>query len=229
MKAAMDRMFRDLGPTTAGTFAAQDQATQASEDAFLRLWSCSGTSGACALSEDLPGRFLGLVGTTGGVQHLPDRKPFQSALSEIRTRAHLTWNELATIFGVNRRSLHFWARGARPSPENAERIASVLHVIRRFDAGDPDRTHAQLVLPRWEGGSIIQLLSQGQDARILKLASRSAPDVGAPRGKRPPPLSESERRRRAGLAPAALLESRHDNAPAIGKSLGAIPIPGLRV
>ncbi|MYE02765.1 MAG: helix-turn-helix transcriptional regulator [Alphaproteobacteria bacterium] len=44
------------------------------------------------------------------------------ALFEIRRLSGLTWQELADLFGVSRRTVHNWANGARPSAEHKRAI-----------------------------------------------------------------------------------------------------------
>ena len=177
MNPVMEPMFRDVDCTTAGSLA--DLGAGHSVDSFLQLWSCAGTSGAFALNEDLPRRlYVFMAGTNSGAALTSDPMPFQSALGEMRQRSHLTWDQLASIFHVNRRSLHFWARGARPSAENAERIGKVLGILRHFDTGDPERTREELLQPRWNGARpIVHLLCERQDDTILELVSLASPSA----------------------------------------------------
>lgn len=77
-----------------------------------------------------------------------------SSLTELTTvqqvqRAHsvsgLTWEQLARLFGVSRRSLHAWASGARLSGANAERLAELSTLLQSRANYDPDENRAWLL------------------------------------------------------------------------------------
>jgi transcriptional regulator with XRE-family HTH domain len=194
----------------------------------LRLWAICGTSGFSAIASDLKnGLFMFLPGTSAGSFVASEPSVLQSAVAEIRRRSQLTWEQLARVFGVQRRSLHFWARGARPSAENAERILRVLAIVRHFDTGDAERTRTELLRPLQTGISIYEMLCANRDDEVVLLvrsgSSRTSPAPPARRARRPPALSASERYRRRGSAPTVLLDARHDAAP----SRGRLPVPGV--
>lgn len=199
----------------------------------LRLWTICGTSGFSAIASDLKnGLFMFLPGTSAGSVVASEPSVLQSAVAEIRRRSQLTWEQLARVFGVQRRSLHFWARGARPSAENAERILRVLAIVRHYDTGDAERTRAELLKPLQTGISVYEMLCAHREdevVRLLRSGSSPTPPAPARRARRPPALSPSERDRRRGLAPSELLDARHDAAPSRGRLLGSVLIPGLRV
>ncbi len=196
---------------------------------YITLWSCTGTSGSCAFAEDLPERlYYSTVGTNAGITRRVDPMPLQAAIVEIRSRSHLTWDQLAAVFNVNRRSLHFWARGARPSSDNAERIGRVLGIVRQFDRGEPERTREALFEPSVTGESVFQLLCENRDTEVMRPPVSRA-DEPTPRvQRRPPSLSASTRRERSGFSPLELLDALHDTGPQLGRFLGAVPVPGLR-
>ena len=47
--------------------------------------------------------------------------PAGTAIGELRRLSGLTWDQLARLFNVSRRSLHFWASGGEPSIKNGFR------------------------------------------------------------------------------------------------------------
>lgn len=59
---------------------------------------------------------------------------------EIRLLSGLTWDELAKVFGVSRRSIHNWALGDRLTDENAEKVRRVLANVRKLYDSSPVRT-----------------------------------------------------------------------------------------
>ncbi len=206
-------------------------ATARRRDEPLAWWTVYGTSGFSTVADDMQsGFFLFLPGTSPGSFGRSEHSLIQSAVAEIRRRSQLTWEQLARVFGVRRRSLHFWARGARPSAENAERILRVLMIVRQLDTGEPERTRTELLRPRRDGLSIYDVLSAGRDHDVLGLVrgttlSSSTGPVTKQR-RRPPALDSSERERRRGFPPVELLDGRHDETPSLGRVLGAVRIPG---
>lgn len=222
--------LRDFDATSTGV----DDATE--EQAcfqWLLVAAPMGTSarGAASMGEVIPWRAVSLTGTSPGIFEPHSTPPWQTALQEIRHRSALTWGQLAQVFGVNRRSVHFWARGERPNAVNAQRIMAVLYVVRRIDTTDPDTARSLLLRPHRDGESVFDLLCAGEDSRAARALAQPEPATTAvpSRRRRPPPLSASERLKRRGLGPADLLEARHDAPPPKLRPLGTMMIPGARV
>jgi transcriptional regulator with XRE-family HTH domain len=200
----------------------------------LYLWSAGGTGGSGAITDDLSsGLLMFRRGTNAGWHLTSEPSVVQSALAEIRRRSQLTWEQLARVFGVQRRSLHFWARGARPSSANVERILRVLAIVQYVDMGDAERTRTELLRPLRGGISAYELLCANRDDELPQLvrADREHKEPPSPqrRGRRPAPLSSAERDRRRGFAPTDLLDARHDAPRLLGRLLDAVPVPGVRV
>lgn len=51
-------------------------------------------------------------------------------INEIRKRSGLTWAQLATLFGVSRRTIHSWMNGAVIRSANAHKVHEVLDRVR---------------------------------------------------------------------------------------------------
>jgi transcriptional regulator with XRE-family HTH domain len=65
---------------------------------------------------------------------------------EIRTRAHLTREQIARSVGVDRRSLSAWASGATlPSPGRVEALRFLARLVRDMDLRQPGRAHELLL------------------------------------------------------------------------------------
>jgi hypothetical protein len=131
------------------------------------------------------------------------------------------------MFGVQRRSLHLWARGSRLSADNAERLEQIAAAIRLLDLGDPDQTRSALLRP-WGGSeSIYDLFCARSDREAVALARRGAGvDVRpASTRKRPPALSRTARQARRGLLPTELVGGLTSAEPPSGRYVGASPIP----
>lgn len=60
----------------------------------------------------------------------------QRALFALKSLTGLTWNRIAELFGVSRRSAHFWASGKPLSQEHERHLYGVLSTVNEVDIGD---------------------------------------------------------------------------------------------
>ena len=82
----------------------------------------------------------------------------RQAVSELRRISGLTWKQLAGLFGVSRRSVHFWANGKPLNATNHQRLMRVLDVVRGADRGTARSTRAALLDAR-KGTTAFELLA----------------------------------------------------------------------
>lgn len=106
------------------------------------------------------------------------------AIFELRRLTGLTWEELAEMMSVSRRSLHLWANGQRIYASNEKRLRDLISAMRSLDRGTARENRALLVSRRPEGGVFSDLLRDKRFDEALALAGsgqgRPKPDVGAP-------------------------------------------------
>jgi DNA-binding transcriptional regulator YiaG len=69
----------------------------------------------------------------------------QEAISRLHELSGLTWEQLAKVFGVSRRTVHLWASGARLNAANSERLHRVLSDVERLPATNPDERRTALL------------------------------------------------------------------------------------
>ena len=67
------------------------------------------------------------------------------AISELRRTSALTWEQLGQLFGVSRRSVHFWASGRPMNAAHEQRLFEILDIVRQADHGDARRNRADLL------------------------------------------------------------------------------------
>ena len=128
------------------------------------------------------------------------------AVSELRRISGLTWEQLAQLFSVSRRSVHFWASGKSPSAENEQRLMQVLDVVRRADRGDARRNRRALLGVDAGGRSPLALLQLGQ-------VEEARTQLGSGSGRRvltEVPLSTEAKASRRPLSPESLIQAKHD-------------------
>ncbi|MHB0981348.1 MAG: XRE family transcriptional regulator [Thermoleophilia bacterium] len=91
----------------------------------------------------------------------------QTALLELRRLSGLTWDQLARLFGVSRRSVHFWASGAAVSASHEEQVQRVLAVLRAVDRGSAGLNRALMLQPSLDGTLPFDELAEGRFDRAL--------------------------------------------------------------
>ena len=209
--------------TNAGVDATQDGIIPTR----LSVWMMAGTSPCSALSSQLSDSCFWTSSTAFGWDASVPVAPATELLADVRSRARLTWDQLAQMFGVQRRSLHLWARGSRLNADNAERLEHIAAVIRLLDQGDPDQTRSALLRPGAGSDSIYDLLRRGRGREAIDLARRGAVVDLAPQAarKRPPALSRAAREARGRIAPAELIGGLVSAEPPAGRYVGVGPIP----
>jgi transcriptional regulator with XRE-family HTH domain len=131
-------------------------------------------------------------------------------LGELRRISGLTWEQIAFMLGVSRRSVHNWANGAVVSGVNSERLARTVAVIRSFDTGVARVNRVVLMTPDADGRSPLDLLSEGQ-YDVARRALGSADTVV--RRTMLPRLDVSELRLRRPLPPDVLLSAQEADVP----------------
>lgn len=150
------------------------------------------TSGLLGRSGDRPEASIGQGPITG------------SALAELRRRSGLTWPQLATVFGVSPRSLHFWASGKPMSSQHEEHLFRVLALVRA--AGRPADAVRAALLSVLGGEQALDVLAARQYAQVATALGVGGDRVAPSRV----PLSASAAAARRPLAPDRLAQSEDD-------------------
>ncbi len=160
-----------------------------------------GTVARRFLAEEWEHALMPLPQTNAGKTYVEDAEEVQStgsAIMELRRLSGLTWEQLAALFGVARRSLHFWASGKPVNAPNEERLRRVLAAIRKTDRGLAAKNRAVLfeerdgvvpfdLLARGEFDAFVELVEAGPGRREPKLTPLSAE---AQKARRPSPPEE---------------------------------------
>jgi hypothetical protein len=189
-----DTQFARLAGPLVGRLLGQDPGTVAAHGVWVMPDDATTTHPTSVLPGVAP---LEEEGTSVGAE-----------IFEIRRLSGLTWDELATVFGVSRRSLHHWANGKPISAANEDRVRRVLATLQRVDHGEAHRNRTLLMASCPDGGLVIDLLRRGDFETVehliqagpgrAVLGSRLSADAAAAR--RPP-------------SPAELVDARHDKGP----------------
>lgn len=128
------------------------------------------------------------------------------AIMELRRLSGMTWEQLAGLFEVTRRTVHFWASGKALNSYNEEKLYRILSTVREISRGTAQENRDLLFTASQGGMAPIDLLRAGQYADVVRI-------LGAGGGLERPtlaPLSESARRMRMPSSPETLVGALQD-------------------
>ena len=132
---------------------------------------------------------------------LTDSSSPQAAIAELRRRSVLTWDQVARLFGVARRSVHFWASGKALSE-----LGRLLAVIRLIDRGRARETRSALMTALGDGTIPFDLLVADKldevVARVELGTKRAIVEL--------PPLAPAEQAARMPISPEQRVGALHD-------------------
>lgn len=130
-----------------------------------------------------PGTYLQqFAQTSAGGELSPERavnrEPLlpRHALMELRRLSGLTWEQLASCFGVERRSLHFWASGKPMNTRHLALLDRLLTFMRRFDHGNAATNRALLLRRQASGKSPLEMMALGSENTLLETCLPPSPN-----------------------------------------------------
>ena len=129
-----------------------------------------------------------------------------ASVAELRRLSGLTWDQLAGLMDVSRRSLHHWVSGKPASAEHQTRLQRLLGTLRRLDRGDSTQNRTLLLTPDHTGRLLLDLLkSEKYEAAVALAGQQAARHVSASTE-----LSAAARASRTPPAPADLVQAKQD-------------------
>jgi DNA-binding transcriptional regulator YiaG len=164
-----------------------------------------GTSTACMHQADTTQLSQRIAAQTTAGTLASVAAPSGAAIGELRRLSGLTWDQLARLFNVSRRSLHFWASGKSMTSSNEEHLQRLLGVVRKVDRGSASANRAMLLGVLEDGNLPVDLLAAGDYERVLTLFARSEGRRGLP-----PKFSEVARTVRLPQSPEELVGALQD-------------------
>lgn len=138
----------------------------------------------------------------------PVVSPQIAAVQDVKNLSGLTWDQLAQLFSVSRRSLHNWINGQPMTQDHEDvlyRFREILHLI---PSSNPLVVRSSL-RDRTKGLSVLELVGDRRfdDARLAALGGVVADPRAALRVSTKPLSGEARRARRDTPPVAVLLES----------------------
>ena len=127
-----------------------------------------GRSTATAAVETLVSDWAFVEQTNSGLTLEAPAASQAAGISEVRRRSGLTWEQIARLFGVARRSVHFWISGKSMNASNEERLNRLLIAIRYIDRGEGASTRAALMSAQSDGAVPFELLTEGRFEEVMQ-------------------------------------------------------------
>lgn len=154
--------------------------------------------------------------TTSGVTNLSHNSTEVSrkAVMEIRRLTGFTWEQLAKLFNVSRRTLHFWASGQKLNSFNEEQLYLLLDTIRYINRGSASLNRNILLEPIDNEKRPFDLLIAGKYRQVKDILG----SINLPKKPELTPLSEEALRLRKPLDPETLVSA--DPTPVNYKRVG---------
>lgn len=92
----------------------------------------------------------------------------RAAISELRLISGFTWDHIANIFNVSRRSVHNWANGKPMNQGHEDKLFSVLNVVRRVDAGSATQNRSAFLQKSESGESPLEMLADSKFEEAIR-------------------------------------------------------------
>ena len=130
-------------------------------------------------------------------------------LTRLRRLSGLTWDQLASLFQVDRRSVHYWASGRVMGARHEEQLGKLLAVLSWADRGTAQQNRSALLSPAGEHGLVLALL---QASRYEEACAA----LGKGEGRREVPLpnlTSEEEQWRLPPKPEALVDAIQESIP----------------
>jgi transcriptional regulator with XRE-family HTH domain len=179
-----------------------------------------GTSAAVVPPPEVASHLQRLVDQTNAGTSVPAALSDGGAIAELRRLSGLTWDQLARLFNLSRRALHFWASGKPMAPANEEHLQRLLAVVRRIDRGTASANRGLLLAAREDGSLPFDLLAAGAYEQALVLLGTADVRRVSPSG-----LTEAERAARTPRRPEELVGALQDRIhPSSGRLRAARPV-----
>jgi DNA-binding transcriptional regulator YiaG len=102
-------------------------------------------------------------------EHYPPVRLTQQAVNELRKSSGLTWEQLACLFDVSRRSVHFWASGQPLASAHEEKLNRILDAVQYISLGSASLNRSLLMSVSKDGRSYLELLAAGEYEAIKRL------------------------------------------------------------
>lgn len=117
------------------------------------------------------------------------RRRAAEGLATLRRVGGFTWEQVARLFNVTRRSVHFWASGEAMTAEHEEHLNRVVAALFRMNRGSAAETRRAIMTPAPDGTIPFDLLAERRYDQAVALSGSGGQPLWpafAPRVPEPP-------------------------------------------
>jgi len=112
----------------------------------------------------------------------PSRHTTAALVRDLKARSGLTWDQLASAFGVSRRAVHGWAAGSRLNAGHAESLATFSALVHASESNaDTDTTRQALLDAVSRAGASLRTSRDGRGSPLDVLSVRHVAETWSPR------------------------------------------------
>lgn len=148
------------------------------------------------------------VGTAVDIAGHSSVLPQVTAIEDIKRVSGFTWDQVARLFGVDRRSVHNWVNGQPMTQGHEDALYRIREVVNMID--DPNPLVVRSVMrDRTRGAAIADLLAEQRfdDAQAVALGGVVADPRASLRAPSRPLSAEERKKRSDGLTPIDLTQA----------------------
>jgi hypothetical protein len=130
----------------------------------------------------------------------------RKAVHELKKLTGFTWEQIAQLFKVSRRTIHFWGSGQRLNSSNEEHLNLLLDTIKYINRGIASQNRNLLLKESRDRKRYFDLLVAGEYQRVKDELGAG----NAPKKIKASPLSEEARQLRRPPSPDTLVDALQD-------------------
>lgn len=150
-----------------------------------------------------------------------DAQTPQEKLRELRLLSGLTWEQVAALLNVKRRSIHLWESGKALHPRNEEKLGRLLAVMREINRGFASTNRSLLTTPTRDNQIPLDMLAANKFSSVVKALGRGQ----IPRTRSRITISAAARAHQTSPHPLDLMtDSGESQQVKVGKTIGFKPI-----
>lgn len=87
-------------------------------------------------------------------------------INKLRQISGLSWDQIAILFNISRRSVHFRASGQPLTAANEEKLTQILNVVQYISRGSASHNRSLLMGIADDGKSYLDLIAAGEYDRV---------------------------------------------------------------
>lgn len=95
-------------------------------------------------------------------------------LASIKRMTGLGWEDIASIVGCSRQTVHNWTLGGKASASHRDRVSSLYSAVVYIDRGDVDENR-RLLTSAFDGQTAISMLQNAEYDRVKQAVGRGTP------------------------------------------------------